>query len=265
MSIESTVIDRSREMDEVSWWDLWNTSYRADDNRDQTSTELFAHVADVIRHITHGRRLRILEVACGTGTLSRQLSFSGYHGLDISIAAIEIARAKGELVQLAPGTSRPVYESADFHEWQLPGERFDIVLCVDAVSCFRDQQFALQKIREVLKPSGSLVLTTVNPFVYNRIRRVGGVRLENGPVSHWLTRGELHGLIKLGRLTLKSSYTIMPRGNMGILRLVNSWRLNQILGRRAAGFLRRLKERVGLGQYRVIVAVKEDSAGETLS
>src|SRR6516165_5837573 len=88
---QQLVTDPSRNMDERSWWDLWNTSYRAEDNRDQISTELFAHVAELLRKTMLGDEGRMLEVACGTGTLSRQLNFASYHGLDISAAAIEIA------------------------------------------------------------------------------------------------------------------------------------------------------------------------------
>jgi 2-polyprenyl-3-methyl-5-hydroxy-6-metoxy-1,4-benzoquinol methylase len=245
-------------MDERSWWDLWNTSYRAEDNRDQTSTELFAYVVAIMQRITQGDNGRMLEVACGTGTLSRQLRFASYHGLDISPAAIEIARQKAEFIQLPTGISRPTYEAADFHDWPLPPEPFDVVLCVDAISCFRDQAFTLRKIAQGLRSGGSVVLTSVNPVVYNRIRRVGGVRLENGPVSHWLSRSELHDLIKQAGLTLEHSYTIMPRGNMGILRVINAPRLNRTLGTGGAAVFRRLKERAGLGQYRVVVARKKE-------
>lgn len=257
MQTTSPTPDRTRDMDERSWWDLWNTSYRAEDNRDETSTELFAHVVALVEQITHGRASRILEVACGTGTLSRLLTFSSYHGLDISAAAIEIARQKTGLIHLPAGSSRPTYEAADFHDWPLPREPFDLALCVDAVSCFRDQQFIMNKMAQSLPAGGRVVITSVNPFVYNRIRRVGGVRLENGPVSHWLSRRELHDLISHAGLTLERSYTIMPRGNMGLLRVINAQRLNQAFGTHVAAILRRLKEQVGLGQYRVVVARKE--------
>src|ERR1700733_7064397 len=254
-TIQSTQ-DRTRDMDERSWWDFWNKSYRAEDNRDETSTELFAHVVATIKHIAQGRPKRILEVACGTGTLSRRLDFSSYHGLDISPGAVEIAGQKADLLQVPAGTSRPTYEASDFHEWPSPADAFDLVLCVDAISCFRDQQLVLRKMAEILPPGGVVVLTTVNPLVYNRIRRVGGVRLENGPVSHWLSRGELHTLVKRAGLKIERSYTIMPRGNLGILRFVNSWRLSGILSPRAAAVAKRLKEHFGLGQYRVVVARK---------
>ncbi len=250
------MIDQSTKMDEHSWWDLWNTSYRAADDGDQTSTELFAHVVDVMRNSSQGRPGRILEVACGTGTLSRRLSFSSYHGLDLSSAAIEIARQKAELIQFPTGASRPTYEAADFHDWSLPSAPFDVVLCVDAISCFRDQAYSLRKIAQSLRAEGWVVITSVNPVVYNRIRRADGGHLRNGPVSHWLSQGELHDLVKQAGLTLERSYTIMPRGNVGLLRVINSRRLDQALGRRGAAVFRRLKEEMGLGQYRIVLARK---------
>jgi 2-polyprenyl-3-methyl-5-hydroxy-6-metoxy-1,4-benzoquinol methylase len=87
-------IDQEQELAERKWWDLWNTSYRSDDGHDEVSTELFANVADVIREISQGHSKRILEVACGTGTLSCQLKFSSYHGLDVSPTAIELANER---------------------------------------------------------------------------------------------------------------------------------------------------------------------------
>ncbi len=249
-------IERSWEMEERSWWDLWNGSFRAEDGRDETSTELFGHVNGLVQEVRKGSRCRVLEVACGTGTLSRRLSFSSYHGLDLSAAAIDIACKKAHSLALAPGVREPTYEAADFHEWPLAAEPFDVVLCVDAVSCFRDQALVLRKMAQSVRHGGHLLITTVNPFVYNRIRRADGGRVQNGPVSHWLTRRELHALIEQAGLKLERSYTIMPRGNRGILRFINSWRLNRALGRSGSAAFRRLKERAGLGQYRVVVARK---------
>jgi SAM-dependent methyltransferase len=144
--MESTPIsDQPRDMDERSWWDFWNVSYRAQDDCDTTSGELFAHVVGLLHQVSP-QVGRMLEVACGTGTLSRQLEFSSYHGLDISPAAIEIARQKADVLRLPRGTNRPTYEAADFHDWPLPPEPFDVVMCVDAVSCFRDQAYVLRKM-----------------------------------------------------------------------------------------------------------------------
>lgn len=256
MRTDSATIDRSRKMDEKSWWDLWNTSYRAKDNFDVVSSELFSRAAAAINAITRKESSRVLEIACGTGSLSRILVYSSYHGLDISAAAVEIARERSAQVAFPTGTKPPSYEVADVCLWSTPVQSFDVVVCVDAISSIRDQQLAMTKMAESLRPGGRLILTAINRFVYDRIRRSSSVKLENGPVSHWLTRGELHDLVSKAGLTIERSKTIMPRGNMGILRIVNSNRLNYSLGSRVAGVLRRAKEEMGLGQYSLVVARK---------
>jgi hypothetical protein len=114
----------------------------------------------------------------------------------------------------------------------------------------------MRKMAQSLRPGGRLVVTAINPFVYNRIRRTPTVRLESGPVNYWLSGRELHELIKSAGLTIERSWTIMPRGECGILRIVNSRHLNQAFGSRFEAVLRRVKERVGFGQYRVVIARK---------
>ena len=250
-------VDRSRDMEERSWWDLWNTSYRSSDNADSISADLFSHVRNLLEHVCPVPG-RMLEIACGTGTLSRQLPFAAYHGLDISPAAIDIAQEKSALVRWPVAQQPPTYEPADFHDWPLPADPFDVVLCVDALSCFRDQAAVMRKMSQALRPGGYVVLTSVNPFVYNRIRRAGGVKLENGPVSHWLKRSEFHELVAQAGLVRERSYTIMPRGNMGILRLINTRHLDTLAGPHGSAILKNWKEFAGLGQYRVIVARKRD-------
>jgi 2-polyprenyl-3-methyl-5-hydroxy-6-metoxy-1,4-benzoquinol methylase len=250
------VIDPSREMDETQWWDLWNTSYRAEDDLDAIASELFERVAEVINGITKEGGCQVLEVACGSGSLSRLLHYATYHGLDISPAAIDIARQKARAVALPNGAAFPTYEAADFHDWPLPSQSFGVTVCVDAISSIREQQLALQKMARSLRPSGKLVLTTINRFVYERILRTPSRPLASGPVSHWLTRSELRTLIQSAGLTIERFETIMPRGNRGVLRLINARRLNRAFGPRVEMALRRLKERAGLGQYFFVVARK---------
>lgn len=244
-------------MDEKSWWDLWNTSYRIKDNNDAVSSELFTRAAAAINGITRNEESSVLEIACGTGTLSRMLVYSSYHGLDISPAAIEVARQKSGSISLPPGPNSPTYEAADFHEWPLPTQPFDVAICIDAISSIRDQPVAMKKIAQSLRIGGRLVLTTINRYVYDRIQRTPTVRLESGPVSHWLSRAELRALIVQAGLTIERFTTIMPRGNRGILRLVNSWRLNESFGPGIEAVLRRFKEQAGFGQYSLAIARKD--------
>ena len=248
--------NRAQDLDENKWWDLWNSTHRSKDSNDETSNELFSHVSAIIRDFSGGVPKRILEVACGTGTLSRKMKFSSYHGLDVSSAAIAIAQSKAAALECSSEASRPVYEVADVHHWLSPAQSFDVAVCVDAVAYFYDQKSALQMMARAMVPSGRLVLTTINPFVYKRIRRTSRSPLKEGSVSRWLSRAKLHSLVSSAGLIVERSYTIMPRGNMGILRLVNARRLNFAFGSAGADALRRYKEQIGLGQYQVILARK---------
>jgi len=259
------VIDRSREMDEQSWWDLWNTSHRTKDDNDAVSSELFMRVAGVINEITQANACQVLEIACGTGSLARRLVYASYHGLDLSPAAIELARQKSLQTPPPTGASSPTFEVVDFHDWSPRMCGIDVVVCVDAIAYFRNQPFVMKKIAGLLRPHGKLVLTTINPFVYQRIRRTRGVRLESGPVNQCLSRGELHSLISQAGLRIERSYTIMPRGEIGFLRIVNSGRLNEMCGPRIAVALKRLKENAGLGQYRIVVARRESQVPSRVS
>jgi 2-polyprenyl-3-methyl-5-hydroxy-6-metoxy-1,4-benzoquinol methylase len=258
MRDKSPTVDRSREMEEGAWWDLWNTSYRVKDKNDEVSNELFQRAAEAIDGISGDGKRRILEVACGTGILSRMIAYSRYHGLDLSAAAIEVARAKSSDNSPPAGASIPIYEAADFNEWPLPSGEFELVICIDAIPNFRDQLSAMKKMAQALRPGGHLVLTTVNRFVYQRIRRTGGVKLESGPVNRWLSRRELHSLMYQSGFVIAKSCTIMPRGNMGYLRILNSPRLNGLLGPQVESLLKRMKERIGLGQYSLVIARKEN-------
>jgi 2-polyprenyl-3-methyl-5-hydroxy-6-metoxy-1,4-benzoquinol methylase len=247
---------RLLDMEETTWWDYWNTAYRSQDDLDAVPTELFQRVASVIAAVTDPKRRSVLEIGCGSGAFSRLLSVSSYHGIDISPAAIELARQKAKQQPLGPANNFK-YEVADFHEWPCPSQSFDVVVCIDAVAYFRDQRLAIQKMAEALRPGGKLVLTTINPFIYHRIQRTTSSPLQEGPVSHWLARSELHELVRSAGLSIESSQTIMPRGNRGILRLINSWRLDRAVGRRGAQMLKQLKEKAGLGQYQLVLAACE--------
>jgi hypothetical protein len=77
----------------------------------------------------------------------------------------------------------------------------------------------------------------------------------HGQVRKWLTKNELHELLDRHDLSIVSSRTVLPEGDEGVLRWINSRRLNRpierFLGERRVAAA---KERVGLGQYRVVVA-----------
>ncbi len=128
---------------------------------------------------------KVMDLACGTGNLTRELLKLGYEvwGLDASPQMLDVARRKLPGVPLVLG---------DFRNWGID-ETFDAVVCVyDSLNNILSEQGLLEAFGEVkghLKPGG-LFLFDMNT-VYG-LREFWGtkVRVEEGRdiVSIWRTR-----------------------------------------------------------------------------
>ncbi len=96
---------------------------------------------------------RVLDIGCGTGQNLLELRNRGFDrvvGLDISPAAIEYARVRGQqrLVR-ADGMQLPFADRA-----------FDLVLALDLLEHLRDDRRALIEVARVLAPGGRLIVFT---------------------------------------------------------------------------------------------------------
>jgi len=233
--------------EELSWWDKWNTDAR---------TNAFTLESDAGRSgilaIKEVRKLKlqtpsILEVGCGTGWLAEKLSAVGpYFGIDISPAAVEAARER------VPNAK---FTAVDFHGWA-HNETFDVILMVDTIAYFRDQDSAVARARSLLNAEGWLILTTVNPYVYSRISWVRAP--EPGQTRKWLTRRNLLSLLTRNGFDILKCYTAIPAGDIGILRMLNSRKIAKLLfNSEFPKWVTQIKEAFGLGQYRIAVARKK--------
>ena len=190
-------------------------------------------------------RPKILDIGCGTGWFTAQLGKIGNAtGIDLSETAIEIARSD------YPGID---YVCGDLYTHSFSRETFDVVVSQEVLPHVQDQVSFLELIRGILKPDGYLALTMVNKFVIER------AEWDHGPSSHiisWLSKKEIMQMLK-PNFEILQSRTVMPVGNKGILRVVNSQRLNKLIsGIVSRQTLESFKERAGLGYTRIIFARK---------
>jgi ubiquinone/menaquinone biosynthesis C-methylase UbiE len=99
---------------------------------------------------------RVLDLACGTGTLAARLDGSvpdlRLVGVDLSPAMVERARQK---LGTRPGLR---FERADAHDLPFDGASFDAVLCANTFHYFSAPATVLAEARRVLRPGGRLVL-----------------------------------------------------------------------------------------------------------
>jgi 2-polyprenyl-3-methyl-5-hydroxy-6-metoxy-1,4-benzoquinol methylase len=193
-------------------------------------------------------RPRILEIGCANGWLTAQLAFVGnVTGIDLADRAIAEARARHPHLTFICG---------DIFAFDPLGKKFDVAVSIDVIPYVDDQREFIDKIAEILEPRGYLILIAPNRFVWDRTRFSGEVR---GKVpSNWPYMRDLKDLLR-DRFLLLHSATIIPGGNMGILRIVNSHKVDKAIGKLIGGNrVTKLKEKAGLGKSLVVLARKRD-------
>jgi SAM-dependent methyltransferase len=105
--------------------------------------------------------LRVLDLACGQGRLSRALARRGATvvGADISDALLDIARAAEAAEPL--GVRYVGIDAAS--PVALSGEAFDLVICNFGLSDIDDLDAALSTVGRVLRPDGLFLFAILHP------------------------------------------------------------------------------------------------------
>ncbi len=158
---------------------------------------------------THG--LRVLEIGCGLGTDGVQFVKAGadYTGVDLTDAAIELARKRFELSGLRGELRVSDAENLDFAD-----ESFDLVYSHGVLHHTPDIAHAVSEIHRVLKPGGRAIVMLYHRDSYNyrvgiRILRRAGSRLlksERGiKLVHRLTGEPIDSLREHARILMAST------------------------------------------------------------
>jgi ubiquinone/menaquinone biosynthesis C-methylase UbiE len=175
------------------WWDDVEHRYGVQDD---------LAVLEWLEGLRGPRRMRALDLGCGTGTHAAALVASGLDVVGIDISPGMLRRARAKTRPRGPGTA--VFLRATLNE-TLPvaGVSFDAVLCLAVMSTITDETRLLGEARRVLRPGGMLVVrvvrfTPVTPYSGT----VSGALFALGKVlPGWQgrlgkrTRGELLGLL----------------------------------------------------------------------
>lgn len=115
-----------------------------------------AWAADLVERAAPAAGARVLDVACGTGVVSRlvpsRVGPSGrVVGLDLNADMLNAARAAtaGASIEWLEGSAQAM---------PLPDGAFDVVLCQQGLQFFADKPAALREMHRVLAPGGRLHL-----------------------------------------------------------------------------------------------------------
>ncbi len=225
------------------FWNSWNASARNPAHLNHWA----ALRGNAILRAVDALRLenpRILDLGCGTGWLTERLAAYGpTTGIDLSDAVIAEARRRSPAIE---------YLSGDLFQAPLPARHFDLVVSQDVLAHVVDQPGYVAIAARALKPGGYLIITSTNRFVVTRMD------LPTQPPEHierWLDMRSFRRLLRKDFLLIHTT-TLMPEGSRGVLRAVNSRRLESLL--RPLISPKRLvaiKERLGFG-YNMIALVR---------
>ncbi len=115
---------------------------------------------------------RVLEVACGTGIVTRRLREAmrpdaHFTATDLSPAMVEYARSR------MPGAAGVEFRPADAMALPFPDASFDALVCQFGVMFVPDKAVAFAEMRRVLAPGGTLIFSVWDSLAVNPASRLG--------------------------------------------------------------------------------------------
>jgi SAM-dependent methyltransferase len=164
------------------------------------------------------RGLSVLEIGCGLGTDGAQFARAGanYTGVDLTEAAVELARRRFELFDL-PG----MFRTADAENLDFADDTFDLVYSHGVLHHTPDTERAVREVHRVLKPGGRAVVMLYHRDSYNyrfniRLFRRAGAHLlksEAGlKLAHTLTHEPVESLREHARFIKEDTESYLAPG-----------------------------------------------------
>jgi 2-polyprenyl-3-methyl-5-hydroxy-6-metoxy-1,4-benzoquinol methylase len=224
-----------------SFWNQWNSS-----TREQKVEEISLRQARVVRGWLEalGRTdLEILEVGCGAGWLCPELMpFGRVTGTDLSDEVLNRAKQRMPEVNFVAGD----FMSLEF-------ATFDVVVTLEVLSHVADQPAFISKLASHIRPGGYLMMATQNRPVLQKFNNIPPPK--PGQLRRWVDQSELRNLLE-PKFEVLELFSVTPKANRGIMRWVNSrkvnWPIRALVGERFED----LKEAMGLGWTLMTLARK---------
>jgi len=207
-------IEQPTELQRV-FWNEWNAS-----TREISLSKVSLEQADIIVSWLEGlgrKDLKIIEIGCGAGWLcSRLTRFGQVTGTDLSDEVLARAAARTPAARFVAG---------DFMALDFNTANYDVAISLEVLSHVADQEAFLGKISRLLKPGGHVMLATQNKPALQRNTIPAP---KPGQLRRWVDRHELRQLLTKD-FQVRDLFSITPIFNRGLLRLVNSYKLEKLL------------------------------------
>jgi 2-polyprenyl-3-methyl-5-hydroxy-6-metoxy-1,4-benzoquinol methylase len=228
-------------LEQAKFWNDWvSRSFEWEENPDNARRGFY-----VLREVAKNERpgLKILDVGCGSGWLSRMLQKHGeVTATDFAFKTIDTLKQQYPEIKWIAG---------DFVEVDLPESHFDIVACLETIAHVPDQEAFADRIARVLRPDGLLLLTTQNEYVWSRTSSLKPPG--EGQIRNWPSQERLKCLFAAS-FSIEKLFTCAPGGDRGLPWVFNNrvsirfW--SRLIGEKP---YIRIRESLGLGRSLVLV------------
>ncbi|MEP6964501.1 MAG: methyltransferase domain-containing protein [Polaromonas sp.] len=123
------------------------------------------YAADLARRVALHQPSSVLEIAAGTGVVTRQLANTLAPTTSIIASDLNLPMLNHAA---AVGTSRPVeWRQADAMQLPFPDASFDVVACQFGAMFFPDKSKAFSEARRVLRPGGVFIFNVWDSMEHN--------------------------------------------------------------------------------------------------
>src|SRR5687767_14451693 len=172
------------------------------------------YAADLAKRLGSRRLAHVLEIAAGTGVVTRALASALPD--NVAIVATDLNRAMLDQAS-AVGTRRPVeWRQADAMQLPFPDGAFDAVVCQFGVMFFPDKPKAFAEARRVLRPGGVFIFNAwdrieENEFADTVTTALASVFPKDPPRFMACTPHGYHDRSHIARDLANAGFTASPR------------------------------------------------------
>ncbi|MGZ5781661.1 MAG: class I SAM-dependent methyltransferase, partial [Burkholderiaceae bacterium] len=142
------------------------------------------YAVDLVNRIAARSPAHVLEIACGTGVVTRKLASA--LPASTAIVATDLNQPMIDMA-IETGTTRSVeWRQADAMQLPFPDASFDVVVCQFGVMFFPEKAKAFSEARRVLRPGGALIFNVWdrienNEFVHTTSAALAAIFPEDPP------------------------------------------------------------------------------------
>ena len=155
MSKYNTGNDEKRLQESRQYWDDLAPSFDDEPDHGLRDSLILETWTELLKTYLPNTNATVLDIGCGTGSLSVILAGLGHTvtGIDLSPSMISLAQTKAA----AQGLQIEL-DVMDASHPQFPGQQFDVVICRHLLWALPEPKQVLQRWVEFLKPKGRLIL-----------------------------------------------------------------------------------------------------------